>query len=234
MKYIITFLLLLSLPIIVKSQSIEALNDEIENLELREKSIQQQIDSLSGLVKDIRWELVKKRRALNEIEREQNKEELLGEGFTAKITSSLYSIKDEPTVTANSIGSVSVGDEVTVYDFFQNPYVKISHDGQEGYITYGALEESEMLDEVTGKTERLMEIDPRLPRLVKEFGEANARRIVDEKVWVGMTDEMARISWGRPRSVNRTTSAYGVREQWVYPNSKYLYFEDGVLTTIQD
>jgi hypothetical protein len=39
-------------------------------------------------------------------------------------------------------------------------------------------------------------------------------------------------SWGEPRSINRTTSAYGEREQWVYSGG-YLYFRDGILVTIQ-
>jgi hypothetical protein len=40
-------------------------------------------------------------------------------------------------------------------------------------------------------------------------------------------------SWGRPERVNRTTTAFGDREQWVYGGGNYLYFQDGVLTTIQ-
>lgn len=49
-----------------------------------------------------------------------------------------------------------------------------------------------------------------------------------------MTDAMARESIGRPDDINRTTTEYGVNEQWVYPDGKYLYFEDGKLTSWQD
>jgi len=41
-------------------------------------------------------------------------------------------------------------------------------------------------------------------------------------------------SWGRPDSVNRTTTAYGTQEQWVYGSRNYLYFTNGILTTIQN
>jgi hypothetical protein len=41
-------------------------------------------------------------------------------------------------------------------------------------------------------------------------------------------------SWGKPKSVNRTTTGYGVREQWVYGDGNYLYFENGKLTAIQN
>ncbi|WP_119460645.1 hypothetical protein [Rhodospirillaceae bacterium SYSU D60014] len=56
----------------------------------------------------------------------------------------------------------------------------------------------------------------------------------DGKIWVGANSEMACLAWGRPRSVNRTTTAHGVREQWVYGSGSYLYFDDGSLTAIQN
>jgi hypothetical protein len=52
---------------------------------------------------------------------------------------------------------------------------------------------------------------------------------------IGMSMEQVRASsWGRQNSINRTTTAYGDREQWVYGIGNYLYFENGVLTTIQN
>jgi hypothetical protein len=56
------------------------------------------------------------------------------------------------------------------------------------------------------------------------------------RVRIGMTREQAIAGWGRPRDINRTSGAFGVHEQWVYGEygSGYLYFEDGVLTTIQN
>lgn len=55
-----------------------------------------------------------------------------------------------------------------------------------------------------------------------------------EGVTIGMSQQdVLDSSWGKPRDVNRTVSAYGVREQWVYDGG-YLYFKDGILTTIQN
>lgn len=52
---------------------------------------------------------------------------------------------------------------------------------------------------------------------------------------IGMTAAEVRNSkWGEPIKVNRTTTATSVSEQWVYRDYKYLYFENGILTTIQD
>lgn len=64
---------------------------------------------------------------------------------------------------------------------------------------------------------------------------AEKKRKRSEGVRVGMSmQDVLDSSWGRPESVNRTTSAHGTREQWVCGGRNYLYFEDGVLTTIQN
>lgn len=57
---------------------------------------------------------------------------------------------------------------------------------------------------------------------------------------IGMSAEEALAldwPWGKPKDVNRTVTSHGVREQWVYGygyTHRYLYFQDGLLTSIQD
>jgi len=54
-------------------------------------------------------------------------------------------------------------------------------------------------------------------------------------VTIGMTkDRVLKSNWGKPINVNRTTTSRGVREQWVYGGQNYLYFENGILTAIQN
>lgn len=54
-------------------------------------------------------------------------------------------------------------------------------------------------------------------------------------VQIGMSaEDVIASSWGKPQSVNTTTTARGSREQWVYGNRSYLYFVDKTLTTIQN
>lgn len=44
-----------------------------------------------------------------------------------------------------------------------------------------------------------------------------------------------KCGWGKPMTINRTSNAYGTREQWVYAGyHSYLYFEGDVLTSIQN
>jgi hypothetical protein len=54
-------------------------------------------------------------------------------------------------------------------------------------------------------------------------------------VKVGMTKaEVLESCWGKPKSINSTTTARGTSQQWLYGRS-YLYFdENGLLTTIQN
>lgn len=70
------------------------------------------------------------------------------------------------------------------------------------------------------------------PQKLAAQEKAEARK---KGVSIGMTREQVKASsWGRPTRVNTTTSAYGDREQWVYGSRNYLYFENGILTTIQN
>lgn len=43
-----------------------------------------------------------------------------------------------------------------------------------------------------------------------------------------------KCGWGKPQHINRTIRANYEREQWVYGGHNYLYFENGVLTSIQN
>jgi len=65
-----------------------------------------------------------------------------------------------------------------------------------------------------------------------KFGKDNWNLILQSKVKLGMTDEMCVLSWGYPKDINQNINAKGKTEQWVYEDN-YLYFTNGVLTTIQ-
>ena len=78
------------------------------------------------------------------------------------------------------------------------------------------------------------EIGVQFPQLSDE----RCQQIADGYVWLGMTDEMARASWGTPSSVNSSVGSWGRHEQWVYRHGEYgsanyLYFENGYLASWQ-
>lgn len=70
----------------------------------------------------------------------------------------------------------------------------------------------------------------------KERAERDARK----DPAIGMSAAAAeKSSWGYPDNVNKTATAFGTNEQWVYrgtgyAKSRYLYFRNGILTSIQD
>lgn len=65
-----------------------------------------------------------------------------------------------------------------------------------------------------------------------EWGYEVCQKIRDGQVWVGMTEEQARMSRGRPTKINRSGGVGGPTSQWVYRSSgdtDYLYFRAGYL-----
>jgi hypothetical protein len=80
---------------------------------------------------------------------------------------------------------------------------------------------------------------PTLNALVKVEEQKRIQAIAKQKksegVRLGMTPaDVEASSWGKPQRINTSTSARGVKEQWVYGLRHYLYFENGVLTSIQN
>lgn len=85
------------------------------------------------------------------------------------------------------------------------------------------------------KEKKLVKLKQELYQKTKElYGERCAKAILEKKIYIGMPSDAVKLSWGKPIDINRTISKYGTREQWVYGNGRYLYFDDGILEAIQD
>lgn len=77
--------------------------------------------------------------------------------------------------------------------------------------------------------------DAERKRLIAAVDRQNAANKKKGGVRIGMSvKQVLNSSWGRPEDVNRTTTAAGVSEQWVYGSNSYLYFTNGKLTAIQN
>jgi hypothetical protein len=59
-----------------------------------------------------------------------------------------------------------------------------------------------------------------------KFGLEDWNYILNRKVKIGFTEEMAKLAWGEPKTINK--SSHG-SDQWVY-EGQYLYFENGKIT----
>jgi hypothetical protein len=58
-------------------------------------------------------------------------------------------------------------------------------------------------------------------------------RVRAGQIWVGAEAVVAEVAWGRPARVNRTATAAGTREQWIYGDRQYIYVDNGIITAIQ-
>lgn len=54
------------------------------------------------------------------------------------------------------------------------------------------------------------------------------------EIFIGMSEEGLRASWGGPNDINRTVTEHGEHKQYVYPGGRYVYVEDGKVTGWQD
>jgi len=68
------------------------------------------------------------------------------------------------------------------------------------------------------------------------WSKENCIAVAGRGIYIGMNKEMVIAAWGRPYRINKTTNITGVQEQWVYGEygSSYVYFEDNIVTTIQN
>ena len=76
----------------------------------------------------------------------------------------------------------------------------------------------------------------------KSAAQKKAKQAKAEAAWkarggvkIGMTTaQVLKSNWGKPNNINRTTTRNGTHEQWVYGGHNNLYFDNGILTAIQD
>lgn len=91
---------------------------------------------------------------------------------------------------------------------------------------------------IAWNTEKQQQFDKFKPKNNESNEKATTTEEPKRNPEIGMTAAEVRSStWGDPSDINKTTTKYGVREQWVYRSSskaKYIYLEDGLVTAIQE
>lgn len=71
-------------------------------------------------------------------------------------------------------------------------------------------------------------------KMRREASSREAARVARGPVVIGMSHEQVLASsWGKPKSINKTITGSTVHEQWIYSSTRFLYFQNGVLITIQ-
>jgi len=68
----------------------------------------------------------------------------------------------------------------------------------------------------------------------KKWSKKVVRAIQEKRLLRGMTQEQAICLWWWPMKRNKSVGSWGIHEQWVYYGDRYLYFENGKLTSWQE
>ena len=165
--------------------------------------------------------------------------------------------KGKPSAQDATIIMLKSGINVKVKFSVENPsYFQAEYDGMSGFIHTMYFKDipQQLADDIQSATrvihrkqaeQRKIREDKEYKRfieyqilkekvLISKYGQENLDKIKNHQIWIGMTDEMARESIGSPIEINKTVYSLGTHEQWMYPNRKYLYFQNGVLTSWQE
>ena len=67
----------------------------------------------------------------------------------------------------------------------------------------------------------------------KSWEKRSRDEFLKDETKIGMNKSQVWALWGRPDDINRTESASGIREQWIYGDT-VLYFDNGELTSWQE
>ena len=149
---------------------------------------------------------------------------------------SQYNEKDEKelSVKIKKYSAVKVIDIVAGwYNHKPVRFIVQSPNGDEGYvdINLSGTNVTEILRDGSSFEGDFFTKDP---REMHKWSRKIWNAIEEEKVFIGMTPDQAKLSWGLPKNINRTHTGSGISEQWVFSSGSYLYFENGILKTIQN
>jgi hypothetical protein len=68
----------------------------------------------------------------------------------------------------------------------------------------------------------------RISYLENKYGPDVAAKIIEGKIWKGMSADMVSDSWGTPVKINRIIDGNIVKEEWIFKNT-WLHFENNTL-----
>ncbi|HOW20878.1 MAG TPA: hypothetical protein PLH74_04885 [Tenuifilaceae bacterium] len=237
MKTLSITIFIMTISFIARTQSnddkILKLEKELKRFENEQQVLENRSIEIQDSINTIK-SLIQQERLIN----------VTSKGFICITQNNIQSIlRTEPLITGKEIIKIPKNNNIKVLEYAGENYWKVSYNKQVGFINEVSLAQTqEMKDVVKAFNEnkknqelnQLKENNARnLKQLEERFGKENYYRISNHMIWIGMTKEMARASIGGPSSINTTTGSWGVHEQWVY-NNKYLYFENGILTSWQD
>jgi hypothetical protein len=158
-------------------------------------------------------------------------------GKTLWIKSSTLLTYDE---AADKIGSIAVPkySRVTVTDVVvgwfdtKNRFILRSESGAEGFIdvNLSGTNTRKIMRNYSKFEDLFFERDP---REIYKWPDRVWDAIASEQVFVGMTEDQVKLSWGKPQEINQKILSGKTVYQWVYTKG-YLFFENNILVANQN
>ena len=214
---------------------------EITELENQKKEILNQIKHLTDSIKSIELKI-------NSIKSREIQKIVSDSSLTATVRSGAK-LKKTAHPLGELITTLTEDKEVVILDY-KDGYFGVCTDSLCGYMSDLWIKRSDKINDFikTKETEerelKRLERERKLKAqkaeyaelekgYIKKYGQKTYNKLKEGYYWIGMNREMATISLGSPKDINRTVGSWGVHEQWVYDNL-YLYFENGKLTSYQN
>jgi len=211
-------------------QTVSKINAQIDSLENIKKDLEKKLEIIKGKIIEL-----KNKKEITEIKK-INERKIL-----SKIKNKTY-LLSEPSNLSQKIIAIPAQSEVELIGYM-NSFFKVIYNKNVGFIWDLYIEKNSTIEafkkskakqtELEKKQRKEKLLSERKRRLEKKFGYTVTKKILEGKIWIGMTKDMAIESCGKPKDINRTVGEWGVHEQWIYTNT-YLYFENGRLKSWQD
>ena len=225
-KVFLKLLIFLLIAISMNAQSETELNAKIDSIDNIIKTNNNQIQFLQTNNINL---IIEKNNYLKHISNLQSSSSDRKIMMCKVITTGIY--KDENFYY--KLYPLNIGDKVEIIESFDETY-KIKLNNVIGYVQKDVLGTQNEFDNIIAKKRLHAENEKnRKEELIEKYGEVFGLKIYFNKIAIGMTPRMVIESIGSPNDINKSTGSWGVHEQWVYRN-KYLYFENGKLTSWQE
>lgn len=136
------------------------------------------------------------------------------------LTQTTTELKVSPRFDALDIDTLESGAEIVLLQFLDNYWLCQTQSGP-GYVSDQSIKRNVKINK-----KRKEELSNQVS---SEYGAFISKRILQNKVCIGMTQRMAQLSLGEPIEIVRQKEDHGISERWVY-NDKELFFENGALS----
>lgn len=110
-------------------------------------------------------------------------------------------------------------------------YIKRESDKK---LQYQQLVAKQKQEELLRKENERKAIEKHKSECISLFGQQNGELIAQGKVKINMTKEMCKYSWGIPLWTSKTTTEYGIYEDWYYWLGYSLHFVNDSLKRIEE